>query len=191
MSTTLEQRQAVGTEAEPKVIREPGRGPIWPFVVAAVALMGVVVAGVTFSIGEETVPFQSDQAVIEGSSAAVREQGPYATPPQVEVRVGDMMTESREGGAYGIVAPTGTLQGLGIDQRAGQAYLEAQEQLAGSNAPNGTLQGLGSDPQIGQAYLDAAEQAGSQPPNRTDWWNQGGGDGELTAEDLHTEAREG
>lgn len=135
MSTTLEQRQAVGIEAEPQVIRKPDRGPIWPLVMAAVALVGVVVAGVTFSIGEETGPVE-------------------------------------QGGAYGIVAPTGTLQGLGIDQRAAQGYMQAQEQLAGSNAPTGTLAGLGTDPRIGQGYVDAAAQAGSKPPRQTDWWHQ-------------------
>ena len=157
MSTTLEQRQAVGTEAAPKVVRKPGRGPIWPFIVGGLALLAVVVAGITF-------------AVSEPAPTQIREGGGEPLSGYQEVP-----TQIREGGAFVIVAPTGTLQGLGIDQRVGQAYLEAQEQLAGSNAPTGTLQGLANDPQIGQAYLDAADRAGSDPQDRTDWWNLGGG----------------
>ena len=72
MSTTLEQRQAVGTEAAPKVVRKPGRGPIWPFIVGGLALLAVVVAGITFAVSEPAPTQIREGAPADGRSTCRR-----------------------------------------------------------------------------------------------------------------------
>ena len=103
MGTILEQRPAVGTEAEPEVIRQPGRGPIWPFIVAGLALVAVVVAGVMFFVLDDEAPFEGSLKQYVGQTCGSTDTECIST----QVREGggeplsgfrEVSTQVREGG---------------------------------------------------------------------------------------------
>ena len=103
MGTILEQRPVVGTEAEPEVIRQPGRGPIWPFIVAGLALVTVVVAGVLFFVLDDEAPFEGSLKQYVGQTCGSTDAECIST----QVREGggeplsgfrEVSTQVREGG---------------------------------------------------------------------------------------------
>jgi hypothetical protein len=107
MGTILEQRPAVGTEAEPEVIRQPGRGPIWPFIVAGLALVAVVVAGVMFFVLDDEAPFEGSLKQYVGQtcgstdteciSTEAREAGAQLVAPPIHLGVGQICPPGASG----------------------------------------------------------------------------------------------
>jgi hypothetical protein len=75
MDTELQQVRSIESDAAGR--RRSGEW--WPYAIAAVAVVAVVIAALSFSRqGETSPPFRFDITAIRISSAAVHESGPYA-----------------------------------------------------------------------------------------------------------------
>jgi hypothetical protein len=112
MGADLKQRQGTQTTLQPPVIKKAGRSAIWPYVATGIALVALVVAGVLFVTQDTTVPFQSDVAVIEGSFAGSREQGPYVAPEFRPIDIEGLMTGLREGPGATVESKLGSPEGF-------------------------------------------------------------------------------
>lgn len=121
MGADLLQRQGVRISLEPAGRPARGGRAIWPFVVAGIAVVAVVVAGAAFLLQDEVVPYQADATAITNSLAGVREQGPYVVVPEPAIEPGDAMTEVREGGTYGLPV-AGSQGGSATEAREGGTY---------------------------------------------------------------------
>lgn len=100
MGTQLQQRQTPRTTLDRKVAPSERR-PLWPFLMAALAVVVLVTAGLVFVVTDDPGPERIQMNWTEGTNTGAREGGGYAVPDALPIPGLD--TGVREGGDY--VAP--------------------------------------------------------------------------------------
>jgi hypothetical protein len=97
MGTQLRERQTSRTTLDRGVAPSEGR-PFWPFLMAALAVVVLVAAGLVFVLTDDSGPDRIQVSWTEGTNTRMREGGAYVVPAAPTIP--GLHTGVREGGAY-------------------------------------------------------------------------------------------
>ncbi len=133
MKVDLAKEHSVPRPADPIAVEPAGRGPRWPIVAAAVAVVALVIAGFAAFHGQGVVR-ENGRAVFMDPMTGLREGGPYDTPHarhftrgQVALINANLAARMRSLKAVGTSAPqSGRYVGPMTGLREGGTYKQTQ-----------------------------------------------------------------